>query len=854
VADLLIRGLAFGEATLAHANFTALAAQLEAGTLLLSEGALPPVGALATTVAAWLHPVVELPLPPAGPAGVLQAQIASLAASLNTAIAGVDPAVIAHPLTQGLEAVLAPVRAIEHVAHEVVAAIRSAFQAVRTALDAVDLAPVQAAFDSVLGPVTQAVDGLSSLIGGAQAAIQTAAAATLDAIDPVRTALHSARDAIHQAFASVASTVEALGLANLESTLRQSVEAVADALHAAQLRPVFDVATGVIDTGADLLSAVPKAMLPDDLRQELEEACAPVEALDLEPIRTELRAELHGIVASLDVTVLHDLEVAFQSVLDFLDSIDPEPLLQDLEEGAFAAMVDGLRQADPTTILAPVVAALDQVKAAVAAFDPTSALSPVEHALDEVTQALDAVDATSLLGPLEAQIDTFRHWVDETLGLSTWSDRLTSVDTIVAEALGRLDPELVLSALEQAWSSVVEQVRGDPTTSAGLGGTSVVGTLVAGLAEGLGLAVHTESFPEVLAWIGGERDGSAVVRERLRRAAASIDRTRQAVAGLDLQGIVGELETTHRAVLSAITVYPEGSLLRMQFERPVALASPMASLGSSLANRDRYLSELGTASSVVALLAPSDRGEVQAIAGGLRANLAPLAVAPARLRQLLGVLGFDVGDLSLREALARLLEQLGPDQLRPLAGVVAAAKAKLASLVHDGVVVPLQGGVSTLTDALAVIDISFIGDEVRAIHDDLVQKVNDLRPTTILAPVLTAFEQAKQTLAAFDPFAPVKAVLDGLKAAITQVAEDLRPTVLMKPILDLFHDVRRALGALNVADILQPVLDALDGIAQQLEEGMDRVVDALGHLKAACESDGGIISGISGAVSVGISL
>jgi hypothetical protein len=97
-------------------------------------------------------------------------------------------------------------------------------------------------------------------------------------------------------------------------------------------------------------------------------------------------------------------------------------------------------------------------------------------------------------------------------------------------------------------------------------------------------------------------------------------------------------------------------------------------------------------------------------------------------------------------------------------------------------------------------------------------------------------------------------VVDGLKAAITQVAEDLRPTVLMKPILDLFHEVRRALGALNVADILQPVLDALDGIAGQLEEGMDRVVDALGHLKAACESDGGIISGISGAVSVGISL
>jgi hypothetical protein len=382
----------------------------------------------------------------------------------------------------------------------------------------------------------------------------------------------------------------------------------------------------------------------------------------------------------------------------------------------------------------------------------------------------------------------------------------------------------------------------------------VLGTVVAGLAESLGLRIHADSFREVLAWIRGERDGSAVVRDRLRRAAGSVARTREAVARIDLQAVVGELETTQRAVLAAVTAYPEGSLLRLQFERPVTLASPMASLGSSLANRDRYVSALTAAGSILALLAPSDRAEVQVIADGVRINLAPLGVAPARARELLSALGLDATGLTWREALARLLEQLSPAQLEPLAAVVDAVKAKAAALVHDGVVAPLQAAVGTLTGALAAIDVGFIGDEVRTIHDELVQKVDQLRPTTLLAPVLEAFGDAKDALAAFDPFAPVKAVVDGLKAAITQVAEELRPTVLMEPVLDLFDDLRSALGALDVGDILRPVLDALEGIAAQLDEGMDRVIDALAHLKEACASDGGMIPDIGVSVDVGFSL
>ena len=103
---------------------------------------------------------------------------------------------------------------------------------------------------------------------------------------------------------------------------------------------MFDVATGIIDTGADLLGAVPKALLPDDLKQALDDACAPVEALDLEPVREELRTELQGISAAIDADILADLKAAFDEIVAFLDTIDPEPLATAFEQSTFDPMVE----------------------------------------------------------------------------------------------------------------------------------------------------------------------------------------------------------------------------------------------------------------------------------------------------------------------------------------------------------------------------------------------------------------------------------------------------------------------------------------------------------------------------------
>ncbi len=522
---------------------------------------------------------------------------------------------------------------------------------------------------------------------------------------------------------------------------------------------MFDVATGIIDTGADLLGAVPKALLPDDLKQALDDACAPVEALDLEPVREELRTELQGISAAIDADVLADLKAAFDEVVAFLDTIDPEPLATDFEQSTFDPMVERLLAIDPTIPLADVISALDDVKQAVADFDPVAALKPVDDALDSVAQAIQGIDPAALLEPIESKLTELRTWVSDTLQLPQWPDRIKAIDTFVAQVTARLDPVPIVARLDGAWAGVVDGIRGEAQ------GTSVVGSIIASLMEGVGAPVRADALPEVLAWIRGDRDGAVVVRERLRRAATALDDAHTAVAALDLQALVGELETAHAQVLSAVTGQTDGSLLRLRLERTLQRSSPLTLLGAVVDARGEYAGQLGEAAGIVGLLGPSDRGEVRAIADGLGVAAQPLRPALQKPLDLLAGFGVDVSHVtSPRDLLADLLAQLSPARLlQPLVMLLDAIRTKLTSLADDGVVAPLLDAVTALQQAIDAIDLAPLTTELTAVRDELVAKVGALRPEAILGEVLTAFTDAKAALAAFDPLGPVRAVVDALE-------------------------------------------------------------------------------------------
>jgi hypothetical protein len=142
-AEVIVGGMAYGEATLTHAGLPGLTTELAVASALLDESALPPVRQLGTDLRGKLEPLLAVDFgAPADSFDSVLGEITGLTGQLGAAVDAIDPARIAAPLTSVLGDVLHVLDEIEHVAEQVRAAFQSAFQTIRQAIAAIDLRPV----------------------------------------------------------------------------------------------------------------------------------------------------------------------------------------------------------------------------------------------------------------------------------------------------------------------------------------------------------------------------------------------------------------------------------------------------------------------------------------------------------------------------------------------------------------------------------------------------------------------------------------------------------------------------------------------------------------------------------------
>jgi len=850
VAELtgaLVRGLAFAEATVVDADFGALVTGLGAASVALSASAVGPVRDLVASAAPLVDQITTVTVPSGGEDVVFGA-VAELRGRIETAIDELAPSSLSTLVDGAIDPLLAPVRTVRAALDEVAAVVGVVFAPIEQALGAVDLASVGSAIEAVVDPVADTVDAITAAIGAAQGAIEDAVAALHTALTPVRTAVTGTATTLTEPFAAVHEVVAALDLEALQSSIRATLDAVTAAIAAAPVQPVFDVATGIIETAADALGLVPKALLPDDLRNELEAACAPVEALDLQPVRVELHDQLAAMIASIDAGALEAVAAGYAAVQEFVASIDPHPHVDALETAAFQELVDALNAIDPTVILTPVLEALDTARAALADLDLDAVLAPIDDALDEVAATIEGIDPAVLLEPVTSALDDATTAVRSALHLDELDAMLADVDTSVADAIGRLPVEDMLIAVEGAWDDLLVGLRGSDAPSGG-----VARGLLAGLLPG----VPVEGLPEVLAWIRGERDGSVVVRARLERASARLTAASLTIGALDIRGLTVELGGTHGALSSALSVHPTESLLVQRLSAPIAASDPSADLGLVLLNADRVKVGFAGAAATVSMTTAADRSEVQLTARELGAAFTPLAPVLETARRLAAFIGVDAAELAgpggPRLALVSLAQRIGPD---PILGTVRAVVThlvdRLTDLIHDGLVAPLQGAVGELGGLLDALSVDALLADVTAVRDRLTALVDGLRPGVVLAAPLAAFDGLVTTLDTFDPMGLVRTVVDGLRTEITSFATDLAPTTLLAPVLTLYDDLAAAIGAFDVAGLLEPVLNALDEIGRIIDRGIDEVIDALGSLQAACESEGGPIPGLDLSIAASV--
>lgn len=846
-------GMGFGEAALVDLDLGGAAARLDLARIALETTDQQSVAALAESARDALAPVLALPMPDPAELGadVVEVGLGHIQ-TLTATIDGWDAASAVEPVAGTVEAVTAPVQAVARQVEQVATQAAAAIRTVRDLVDTIDMTSVIDTVRSLLAPIEQVLDAIEQAVSLGETELRAVATAIQGAMDAVSAPIHDAASVVQNALGRVRDLLDGLGLDALATTIEDGLGVVVDALQAADLTPYFDSAIDVIDTSATVVDAVPFSLLPTDLQQEVVDVCRPIKELDLQTVEDTLRGELAGIRMSLGTDALDAIEEAFASVIEAIESLDPEPHLVELENGALADLRSVIESVDPTELLAPVDEALDQIRDVLDGVDlENTVLRPLGDALTPVVTAVRDLDPAELLAPVTEGLAEARSMAEGLLNLDAAEQWLDRAHGGLLDLLSRLDLEDLADALDD---EVAEGLR----RLVRVGGGNPVPGLVAALARAGGIDADDDGAIEALLWVqyagqaptgGGASD---VVSGRLLSAQQVIGELRDAVRDLDPGPVVAAAQSQHRALAAAVEAAPDDSALKVALLPLLSGPGPGEVLGPLVENRRRYLVALGESSALSADLAASARTEVSATAAGVRTSLAPLEAVQARAREVLTLLGLAGPDDPLTTVLTRLLDVAGPERLLPrLVGVVQSVTRKLVELV-EAAMNPLRYVLGSAQGLIDLLDITPVLDDLTALHEDVVAQVESLTPEALLGGTLAEAAQTLERVADFDPLAPVRDVLDGALSAATGVLDTARPTVVFADVIGVHRDVRALAGGLDVRRLLEPVLTSLTGLAEQLDDGFDRTGDSLQRLQAALpDSVSGNSAGGSAEVSLG---
>ncbi|MEJ8849515.1 hypothetical protein [Variovorax rhizosphaerae] len=308
-------------------------------------------------------------------------------------------------------------------------AISGALKRTHDAVAAIDIAAFAGTLAARLAPVRTATASLAAALAGAtpdQARLQAVVLRLDVQADWAR--LTANRDrylALLDASLPIADTLARTGLSEVDATLDKLHRCLEPVLTLLNSLRAFVRATGLTEVDAGV---------PQMLRRLFEVAPPARLAGMTSPIFVAVRER---VLALIDAVIL-PLKTAVARLQTLIAAIDLAPLTQAVD-GVFQQVLAEVQALSPQVLLASPLAAVDALKAEVAAFDPLQALltaldalrDTVARLLDklsaeklladpvaiyrEIVDALDALNLQALMAPVTELLDSIAHDVDEGL-------------------------------------------------------------------------------------------------------------------------------------------------------------------------------------------------------------------------------------------------------------------------------------------------------------------------------------------------------------------------------------------------------------------------------------------------------
>ncbi len=854
--DEYAAAMGLGEATLVYLDVPAFAKELDAARTLIRTGDLAPLNRLCTQVAAGLQPFLR-PDVLEGPTHALDALFADVEgrlADIAGRITALDVAQFVEPLDEGLRLLTAPIDRLRGLLDEVRVAYQGALGTVRDGVAALPVRAIADAIRGLLDPIARVIETVQQLVTDVLAALQAAADATTGALDEVEGHVDDLKQAVDALFGEVRTFLGSLNLEGALGAVEENVRKVATALEQARMAPYFAAAAEAIDTAADVIGAVPFDLLPESMKADVDAAVAPIKDADAGALEDEIESLLQ-ITPEGHFTILDDVDAAVKALQTSYDALitevkkhEPREALKGVE-AKLKEVADRIRQLSPALTLQPVQDAIDRVKAALASLDVDQPLAPVRSAFAGVIAKVEEFKPSALIGGVEDRIVAVRTQVTALLRLPDIEQALDDVHARAVDLLDRYDADLLQRRLELAMAEFIALADQTP----GLQLMSGVGAIVAGLLNGMGLRTYPHAFESVLRWLGGAA-AAAELNARVVNAAVAMAAVRATVDSLDFQsraaGVVARAIRV-RAAIGPLTITLGGDSAAVPI---LAGAEGRLDAGAVFgfleANRARFAAELATATQRIQVIAQAGFSDADVRVANLEASIAPLDPARIYGRRLLERIGLSGFELGLAGVLRALLTAVPPSRLVGLARpIFDALRGRVQALV-DAALAPLKGGVARARAALDAIDLAPLLQALDAIHGEVVAQIQQLSPDALLGPALAEVNGLTHTLATADPLAPVLQILTGVRDAVARILEKLSLETLLAIPLAVYDELLAALSKLDAGRLIAPLRAQLDDIAKQVDEGLDRTVEAFERLQAALPSGGGG-SSVSVSVSAG---
>jgi hypothetical protein len=780
----------------------------------------------------------------------VEAEIAGIAADIDS----LDPAIFVAPLAQGIQTLAAPVAELENVVSQVTLTLRQALGQVR---DGVAALPVQAVADTlraVFDPIAAVLNAIADLLAEIEAALDAAAGAATGALTEIDAALADFKAELDGFFAGALQVVQAVDIDAAVGAVAQNIEAFAQVLQQAQMKPYFDTAVDAIGAATGVVEAVPFDLLPESMKADVDAAVLPIKQTDVLAVEREIETAL-GIGEDGRFSLRGDVEAAvaglqaqYLLLLQAVQERHPRTLLAEVDR-ELDTLAERVRAIAPELTLQPLQDAVDQLKQLVGAIDLDTLLEPLRGAFAEIDATLERYSPGQLVAPLQQRLDQARGQLVSTLKLDDWAPTLDELQAQALALLDRADPAQVQPLIERAVGEAMELLARFP----GLSTSNGFGTLVASLLSGTGLRVQASSFPEVRGWLGGGAAGVALAA-RTDRFAAALAAAHAATASRDVQALASPLLprlTELRDAAQALALgLGAGGEQRARLDLLLPRLDGAARIGTLVANRARFLALLERALGLVEGLRRTGFSEADAGVAQLRLGLAPLEPAGRRLRDLLAALGLDPENLSVVGVSQAVLAAVPPARLAGLLTPLFQALRSRVQALLQAVLAPVQAGVADLRALLDAIDLGPLAEEADAVVDEVRQQIATLHPDQLLQEPLAAFDALREQVVEQDPMAQVTAILTALRDLVAAVLDKLSLEQLLETPLAIFDEILAKLLQLDPNGLLTPVLDQLDQIAAQVDSGLDDTVAAFQQLQAALPGGGGG-SSVSGSVSVG---